>query len=134
GHVCEALHRIRGPFNVNGAALEAGIAALADAAHVEKSVAHNEAWLPWLTQEIEKLGLVATPSVGNFILIHFPGDSGRSAAAADEFLTRQGLVLRGVAGYGLADCLRMTVGTEEANRLVVAKLAEFIQRGARNGA
>ncbi|MBV9247101.1 MAG: histidinol-phosphate transaminase [Methylobacteriaceae bacterium] len=134
GHVCEALHRIRGPFNVNGAALEAGIAALADAAHVEKSVAHNEAWLPWLTQEIEKLGLVATPSVGNFILIHFPGDSGRSAAAADEFLTRQGLVLRGVAGYGLADCLRMTVGTEEANRLVVAKLTEFVRRGARNGA
>ena len=46
-----------------------------DTAHVEAAVAHNEQWLPWLTTEIEKLGLRVTPSVGNFMLVHFPADA-----------------------------------------------------------
>ena len=58
------------------------------------AVAHNERWLPWLTREIAALGLKVTPSVGNFILIHFPTEAGRSAKDADAFLTRRGLVLR----------------------------------------
>ena len=53
-HVCDALNRIRAPFNVNGPALEAGIAAIADTAHVERSLAHNDRWLDWLTAEISR--------------------------------------------------------------------------------
>ena len=128
--VCDAVNRIRGPFNVNGAAIAAGVAALDDTTHVERSIAHNETWLPWLTREIEKLGLQVTPSVGNFVLVHFPKDSGRSAPEADAFLSRHGLVLRAVTSYGLPHCLRLTVGTEEANRLVVATLAKFMHEGA----
>ncbi len=129
-HVVDALNRIRGPFNVNTPAMMAGIAAVEDAAHVERSRVHNDHWLPWLTQEIGKLGLTVTPSVGNFLLIHFPEAKGRSAADADAFLTKRGLVLRRVAAYKLPNALRMTVGSEEANRLVVAALSEFL--GTRN--
>ena len=127
-HVCDALNRIRAPFNVNGPALEAGIAAIGDTAHVERSITHNEYWLNWLTGEIWKLGLVVTPSVGNFVLVTFPRETGRTAAEADAFLLARGLVLRAVTSYGLPDSLRLTVGTEEANRLVVAALAEFTGR------
>jgi histidinol-phosphate aminotransferase len=126
-HVVDALNRIRGPFNVNTPAMMAGIAAVEDAAHVERSRVHNDYWLPWLTQEISKLGLAVTPSVGNFLLIHFPETKGRTAADADAFLTKRGLVLRRVAAYKLPNALRMTVGSEEANRLVVAALAEFLE-------
>ena len=129
-HVVDALNRIRGPFNVNTPAMMAGIAAVEDAAHVERSRVHNDYWLPWLTQEISKLGLAVTPSVGNFLLIHFPETKGRTAADADAFLTKRGLVLRRVAAYKLPNALRMTVGSEEANRLVVAALSEFL--GTRN--
>jgi histidinol-phosphate aminotransferase len=125
-HVCDALNRIRGPFNVNAAAIAAGVAAIDDVAHVERSIAHNSKWLAWLTEEIAKLGLEVVPSVGNFVLIRFPKTAGRTAADADRFLTARGLVLRAVGAYGLPDCLRMTVGTEEANRLVVNALAEFV--------
>src|SRR6266851_4573478 len=83
-HVVEALNRIRGPFNVNAAAMAAGIAAIGDAAHVEMSCAHNETWLAWLTAEIGKLGLTVTPSAANFVLIHFPTAPRRSAKDADE--------------------------------------------------
>jgi histidinol-phosphate aminotransferase len=126
-HVVDALNRIRGPFNINSAAISAGIAAINDTAHVETARAHNEKWLAWLTGEIRKLGLEVTPSIANFVLIHFPQSKGRTAAEADKFLTRRGLILRRVNAYGLPNALRMTVGSEEANRLVVAALREFME-------
>ncbi|MFI0845133.1 histidinol-phosphate transaminase [Mesorhizobium sp. IMUNJ 23232] len=126
-HIADALNRVRGPFNVNAAAIEAGVAAMGDRQHVERTVAHNAHWLEWLTIELAKLGLRVTPSVGNFVLIHFPEDAKHSAPAADDYLSARGYILRRVAGYGFPNALRMTVGTEEANRGVVASLAEFLR-------
>jgi histidinol-phosphate aminotransferase len=129
-HVVDAVNRIRGPFNVSAPAIEAGIAALADTEHTERSRQHNERWLAWLAEEIGKLGLAVTPSVANFLLVHFPEQKGRTAKDADAFLTSRGAILRGVAAYKLPHALRLTVGTEEANRLVVATLAEFMGKTA----
>jgi len=128
-HIVDAVNRIRGPFNVNGPALAAAVAAIQDDAHVAKSIEHNETWLAWLTREIEALGLTVTPSVGNFLLIHFPQEEGRTAKDADAFLTSRGLILRRIDGYGLPHALRLTVGDEEANRLLVATLREFLGKG-----
>ena len=128
--VVDAVNRIRGPFNVNAAALAAGIAAIEDSAHVEASRAHNETWLAWLTEAIGKLGLEVTPSVANFVLIHFSATPGKTAAEADTFLSARGLILRRVVAYHLPNCLRMTVGGEEANRLVVTALTEFLGKKA----
>jgi histidinol-phosphate aminotransferase len=127
-HVVDAVNRIRGPFNVNSAAIAAGIAAIEDVEHQEKSREHNTRWLGWLYQEIGKLGLKVTPSVANFLLIHFPETKGRTAKDADAFLTARGLILRQVGAYKLPNALRMTVGSEEANRLVVAALKEFLNK------
>ena len=63
-----------------------------------------------------------TPSVGNFILIHFPDTPGKTAKEVDAILTQRGFILRGVGAYGLPNALRMTIGSEEANRGVVAVL------------
>ena len=127
-HVVDAVNRVRGPFNVSAPASAAGIAAIQDAEHVARSVAHNEKWRGWLTVELSKLGLTVTPSVANFILIHFPRNGGRTAADADKLLTSRGVILRQVGAYGLPDALRMSIGTEEANRLAVATLSEFMGR------
>src|ERR671931_1675623 len=94
--IVDALNRIRGPFNVNGPAIAAGIAAMEDAAHLEMTREHNTRWLAWLSDEIGKLGLEVTPSVANFVLIHFPATNGRTAKDADAFLTARGLILRQV--------------------------------------
>jgi histidinol-phosphate aminotransferase len=127
-HIVEAINRIRGPFNVNTPAMMAAIAAINDTAHMEMARAHNEKWLGWLTGEVRKLGLEVTPSVANFLLIHFPRSKGKTAADADAFLASRGLILRRVSAYHLPDALRMTVGSEEANRLAVKALAEFMER------
>jgi histidinol-phosphate aminotransferase len=125
--VMDAVNRIRGPFNVNGLALAAGVAAIQDEEHVARAIAHNDEWLAWLTREIEALGLPVTPSVGNFLLVHFPDEPGRTAKDADAFLTGRGLILRRVDAYGLPRALRLTIGDAEANRLVVEALSDFLK-------
>jgi histidinol-phosphate aminotransferase len=125
-HIVDAVNRIRGPFNVSTPAMLAAIAAIEDTAHQEMSKTHTEKWRNWLTEEITKLGLKVTPSVANFVLIHFPEVKGKTSAEADAFLTRRGLVLRALKNYGLPHALRMTIGTDEANRLVVEGLRDFL--------
>lgn len=125
-NIVDAVNRLRGPFNVSTPAMLAAVAALEDTAHQELSRTHTEKWRAWLTEEVGKLGLKVTPSAANFILIHFPLDKGKTADDADAFLTKQGLILRALKNYKLPHALRMTIGTEEANRLVVAALAKFI--------
>jgi histidinol-phosphate aminotransferase len=136
--VCDVLNRIRGPFNVSMMQQYTAAAAIRDRAHVERSVAHNEQWKNYLTDEIRKLGLTVNESVANFVLIQFPSPSSseavgkktseKSSAKADAFLGSKGLILRGVAGYGLPDALRLTIGSAEANERIVAALREFMGR------
>ena len=125
-HVIDAVNRIRGPFNMNSAAIAAGAAAIRDRAHVDKSIAYNEEWLGWLTEEFTKLGLRVTPSVTNFLLIHFPEDAAHSADKADEWLSRRGYILRRVGGYGFPNAFRISVGPEEANCGVGAAPTQFL--------
>jgi histidinol-phosphate aminotransferase len=127
-HVIDAIIRIRGPFNVNGPAIAAGVAAICDAAHVESAREYNTRWLTWISEEIGKLGLKVTPSVANFVLIHFPDE--KTAKAADAFLTKRGVVLRQLAAYNLPRALRMSVGTEDANRLTIQGLKDFLGKAA----
>jgi histidinol-phosphate aminotransferase len=125
--VVDAVNRIRGPFNLSGAGIAAGTAAIADEAHVAAAAAHNAAWLPRMTEAVAALGLTVTPSVGNFILVHFPEAAGRSAQDADAFLTGRGIITRRVSAYGLPNALRVTVGSDAANEAFLAALTDFVQ-------
>ena len=124
--VCDALNRIRGPFTVNGPAILAGIASMRDTAHLDAAADHNAHWLPWMADALAGLDLAVTPSVANFVLVTFPAEPGRGAADADAFLSARNIVVRRVAAYGLPDSLRITVGSEEANRAVVSAMGEFM--------
>ena len=122
----DALNRVRPPFNVNAPAQAAGIAALEDTAFVARAVAHNDEWRPWLEREAAALGLVVHPSAANFVLLEFPGEPGRGAAAAYDFLLRRGIVGRTLANYGLSRCLRFSIGLADENPLVIEALADFL--------
>ncbi len=123
--VADMLNRIRPPFNVNALAAGTAIAALGDTDHVVRSRAHNSQWRNWLMQQLAALDITPIASHANFILLRFA--SPQQAEAADMFLGQQGLILRAMASYGLADCLRLTVGTEADNRRVVAALEDFLR-------
>jgi histidinol-phosphate aminotransferase len=124
--IADVLNRVRAPFNVNVAAQMAAVAALADQDFVEGVLQHNDKWRAWLTAEIRKLsnaGIRVDDSVGNFLLVHF--SDAKRAQDADRFLMSRGVILRSCASYGLPQCLRLTVGSEDANRAVIAALKEF---------
>ena len=124
--VVDVLNRLRNPFNVTGPAQAAGTAAVEDVEFADKVRAHNNLWLPWLADRLSALGLHVYPSIANFVLVRFPAGPGRDAEAANGFLNDKGIIVREVAGYGLPDCLRITVGLEEEMRAVVDALAEFV--------
>jgi histidinol-phosphate aminotransferase len=123
--IADVLNRIRGPFNVSAPAMFAGAAAMNDTAHIDASIAHNAKWLKWMTDEVQKLGLSVSPSVANFILIHFA--TPEKATAVDSHLANAGIIVRKVDAYGLPAALRVTIGSEEANHAVLAALSEFMK-------
>lgn len=125
-NIVDAVNRIRGPFNVSIPSQLAAVAAIQDTAHVDMSRIHTEKWRDRLTQEFTALGLTVTPSVCNFVLMHFPTTPSKTAAEADAFLTKRGLVLRALGNYKLPHALRMTIGTDEANELVIEALRDFM--------
>lgn len=126
--VIDVLNRIRGPFNVSGPALAAGLAAIEDQAHIEHARAHNDRWLARLTDQLPKFGLEVVPSVCNFLLIRFPREAGRDSKAADAFLSERGLILRNVDNYHLPDCLRATIGLDHEMEALIRALEEFMSK------
>jgi histidinol-phosphate aminotransferase len=124
--VADVLNRVRAPFNINIAAQRAAVAALSDREHMQNAIQHNSFWRTWLIEQIRGLGLRADDSVANFILIHFTDAPGRSAGDADRFLMARGIIMRACGSYTLPQCLRLTVGSEEANHAAVAALREFV--------
>lgn len=122
--VALALHRLRGVFTVSAMAQEAAVASLYNPEHEELARRHNATWRPWLSQQLQALGLETTDSRGNFVLARF--GSASVAEAADLHLRRNGVIVRTLKEYGLGDCLRITVGLEEDNHLVVQLLKDFL--------
>lgn len=123
--VADVLNRVRGPFNVSSVAQAAGIAALEDDDFIQKSIAHNDEWVTWTSNELIALGLTVYPSAGNFILVSF-GDAGR-AEAGRLYLKDQGILIRQMGAYGLAECLRISIGTGEEMILARDAIAGYMK-------
>ncbi|HVN36135.1 MAG TPA: histidinol-phosphate transaminase [Casimicrobiaceae bacterium] len=109
--VADMMNRVRQPFNVNALAQAAAVAALADPGYVEESRTLNTAGMQQLTEGLRALGVHYVPSHANFLLVRV-GDG----AAVYQRLLGQGVIVRPVAGYGLPEFLRVTVGLAAENR------------------
>ena len=114
------MQRVRESFNVNALGLAAAEAALADAAHLAASVAGNRVQRQALADALRARGLAVSPSQTNFLLVEFGAQTARLEAA----LVARRVILRPMGGYGLGDCLRITVGTAEENARLLAALDE----------
>ncbi len=117
----DLLNRLRQPFNVNTLAQAAAVAALGDAAFLEKSAALNAEGYRLLTAAFERLGLEYVPSDGNFVLVRVGDDDG-AGDRVNLALLRQGVIVRPVGNYGLPQWLRVTIGLPEENAAFLAAL------------
>ncbi len=123
-NIADVLNRVRNPFNVSSAGQAAAVAAIQDGVFTDLCKAHNDHWLDWVSERLRALGLTVVPSVCNFVLVRF--DSAERAKAADAFLRSKGIIARAVAGYGLPESLRITIGRDDENQAVVQALTEFV--------
>jgi histidinol-phosphate aminotransferase len=121
--VADVLNRVRGPFNVTSPAIAAASAAVMDLKFTEKSRLFNKKQLTYLTEEITKSGFNVYPSVGNFVLVDFI--TSKNADKAYESLLEGGIIARKVGNYGLEYCIRITVGKESENKMVVGSLQKL---------
>ena len=117
------LATIRGAFSVNAAAATAGAAAILDKEFYQKSIAHNNKWMPLIQDSIRQAGFDALPSQANFFLIRFA--HAEAASRAHEYLASRNILLRKMTPYGLPDCLRMSIGTDAEMELVAAAFKDM---------
>ena len=122
-HIIEVLNRVRGPFNLSQAGLNAAEAAIKDTAYAAHCRKENARWRGWMADALAEIGVPSDVSCANFILARFKSQA--EAEACDDYLKTQGLIVRRVAGYQLPTCLRITVGDESACRRVVHAIRQF---------
>lgn len=108
--IADLMNRVRQPFNVNNLALAAAVAALDDHLFIAESYELNRRGMEQLVAGLKRLGLEHIPSHGNFVTFR-AGD----AATVNQKLLKQGVIVRPIAGYGLPEWLRVTIGTEPEN-------------------
>ncbi len=125
--IAEHVWRVRLPFSVNLLAEEAGIAALQDRAFLDETYRVVRAGRAYLTKELAGLGCTVTPSQSNFLMFEVPSGE-QDAASLFERLLERGIILRPLKSYGLPRHLRVSVGTEEENHILVSTLRELLTR------
>ena len=135
-HIIETLNKIRGPFNLSTAAINAGAAALDDQDHVKKSVDFNTEEKVNLLEEYREIMIPTTGGAANFLLldltnidfIGFMGDQ-EIAENMNKYLIHNNIYVRNVVDYGLSCHLRITIGKREQNNFVLEKIREYMRQG-----
>lgn len=120
-NVADLLNRIRQPFNVSRIALAAAAAALADQDFIAEVRQTNQEQRRWLEKQFDALGLAFIKSHANFIMVEI-----EDAAAVYQALLEQGVIVRPLAGYGLSEWLRVTVGVAEDNLRLIDTLRSIL--------
>ena len=121
----DVMTRIRQPFNLSVVQLAAAEAAVRDRKWVADCAALNARQRQRLVGALGQLGIACDPSETNFVLARLADEA--EAASAEKALLDAGIIIRRVGGYGLPDAIRMTIGTEEACRGVVAAVGEYLK-------
>jgi histidinol-phosphate aminotransferase len=116
--IAAMMNRVRQPFNVNSIAQAAAIASLADEDFVARSYALNQAGMAQLTQGFKKLGLEYITSYANFVSFKVA-----DAAAVNQKLLQNGVIVRPIANYGMPEYLRVSIGLFSEN----ARFLEVLQ-------
>lgn len=119
--LAEIVSRVRHPFNVNSAALAAAEAALDDNEFLNQSRLVNQAGLQQLGAAFAEMGLMAIPSIGNFVTVNV----GEGQKTYDALL-REGVIVRPVGNYQMPEFIRVTVGTEQENNLFLQALRKVL--------
>ena len=124
--IVDALYKIKPPFNVNKIAQVCAIESLKDKRFIKKSIKHNLDWAKKI-QKIMNLYNIKTNEIGpNFFLLDFKNCK-LSANFVEKKLEASGIILREMNSYGIKNCLRLTIGNNKENLLLINKLKKIFK-------
>src|SRR2546430_7911277 len=116
------LHKTRQPFNVNSIAQAGALAALEDDAHLRETKRVIDEGRAYLQEQFCELQIPFVPAVANFVIVNV-GDG----CAVFEKLLRRKIIVRPLKGYGLPEWVRISVGTMEQSRELIAALKDMMR-------
>ena len=120
--VIEVLHKTRQPFNVNSVAQAGALAALNDDAHLRETKRVIDEGRVYLQKQFSVMQIPFVPAVANFVMLNV-GDG----CAVFEKLLRRRIIVRPLKGYGLTEWVRISVGTMEQNKKLIAALGDMMR-------
>lgn len=120
--VIDVLHRTRQPFNVNSIAQAGALAVLEDDAHLRETKRVIDEGRTYLQEQFAELQIPFVPAVANFVMVNV----GDGCAVFDQLLQRK-IIVRPLKGYRLPEWIRISVGTMEENKKLIAALGEVIR-------
>ena len=124
--IVDALYKIKPPFNVNKIAQVCAIESLKDQSFIKKSVKHNLDWAKKI-KRIMNLYNIQTNEIGpNFFLLDFKNCK-LSANSVEKKLEASGIILREMNSYGIKNCLRLTIGNNSENKLLLNKFKNIFK-------
>ena len=120
------LMKVKLPFEPSSISQEAAIAALDDKEHLNKTIELNNQEMNLMISHLNKMRMDFIPSAGNFITIVF--DSRDNVINLVQYLLENGIIVRDLVGFGLPDCIRVTIGTGEENQFFIDKMREYLNK------
>jgi histidinol-phosphate aminotransferase len=123
GELIKNLLKVKLPFEPSSLAQAAGIAALLDTEFMLRSLELNRKGREYLIKSLGELELETVPSEANFVMI--VRDNEEEADSLVNDLMKQGVIIRPLKTFGLAACVRISIGTAEENELLVAALKKI---------
>jgi histidinol-phosphate aminotransferase len=118
--------KVRNSFSISVLAEAAGLAAIRDEAHIQRTVENNAAGAGWLMERFREMGISAVPTSANFI--YFTIDEDGNAFA--KRMQNEGVIVRSLVPWGIPNAIRVSIGTPEENELFVAALKKVVGRVA----
>ncbi|MBY8974995.1 aminotransferase class I/II-fold pyridoxal phosphate-dependent enzyme [Rhodobacteraceae bacterium NNCM2] len=124
--IAREVRKILNPNNVSAASQAAAAAAMRDQAHMRETVSVTVARRDGFARHLARIGVEAGPSATNFLLLRF--SDAAEAKSADDALRGGGILMRGMGGYGLPECLRATIGSAEAMETAGSLLTDWTRK------
>jgi len=124
----EAFNKVRSPFNVNVVTEAVATKLLENKAVLDALAAKVLAERERMRPELERLpGLKVYPTAANFFLVRVTGGEGAGTRVFDR-LKAQGVLVKDFSGGlpSLDNCLRLTVGTPDENRILLTAMREAL--------
>jgi histidinol-phosphate aminotransferase len=123
--IIEGMYQIKPPFNINGAALAAGIESIEDDEWINKAISHNEFWGKKIFSILEKNKIITNKPTANFFLMNFDKTKINSDEAFFKLANKR-LILRKMSQYKIPNSLRLTIGNAEANEHFIQSIEDIL--------